>query len=262
MTKKELKKLAGQTVMESEYSDSGKKQLLNFILNEASDAQLKALVLDGNIEKLDEDAELFVNKRFDIVKENDIKDFMDFVKEELCDMLEEQGHDSEVLEQMKNFVINEASNYQVLSMIFEGVLPEETSNPEKENSLNEIVQNIIENKIELISEEIGTVGKAAIATVVGGPAGLALYGAYKVFQRYITQAGRACRKAVDRRACRKQFKINAIKAQINALKSGMSKCSKDKNPEKCKTRIQKKISQLNTTLAGTAASSNQRAVED
>ena len=257
MTNKELKKLAGQNVMESDYSHSAKKQLLNFILSEANDTQLKALILDGDIERLDEDAVILVDKRFENIKENDIKDFVYIAKEEICEMLGEQKHTPDMLKKMTNFVMTEATDYQVLSMVFEGILPDETSNEEKEISLKETVQNIING--QLITEEVGTVGKAAIATVVGGPAGLALYGAYKIFQRYMTQAGRACRKAVDRRACRKQFKINAIKAQIAALKSGMSKCSKDKKPEKCKAKIQKKINTLSAGLAGTAASSKQRA---
>jgi len=257
--KKELKKLAGSAVMESGYSDSAKKQLFNFILNEASDAELKTLILDGEFERLDEDAINVINKRFDMVSENELEDFIYVVKEELCDVLEEQGHDSKMLKQMVNFVINEASNYQILSMFFEGILPDEISNTEKEISLNELAQNIIEGKFELISEELGTVGKAAAATVLTGGPGLILYGAYKVFQRYMTKAGRMCRKAIDRRACRKQYKINGIKLQINALRSGMSKCTKARNPEKCKVKIEKKISRLSATLAGTAASAKQRA---
>lgn len=254
---KELKKLAGSTVMESNYSDSAKKQLLSFILNEASDTQIKALILDGNIEVLYEDAELIVNKRFDVIKEKEYDYFIEMAKEELCDIIEEQKYNSKDYEKMIDFIVNEASNYQILSMFFEGILPDETSNLEKETSLNEMVKNIVEG--ELINEEIGTLGKAAVAGVVGGPVGLILYGAYKIFQRYMTKAGRMCRKAVDRRACRKQYKINGTKMQINALKSGISKCSQAKKPEKCKARIEKKISQLNARLAGTASSSKERA---
>lgn len=46
---------------------------------------------------------------------------------------------------------------------------------------------------------------------------------------------------------------------INSLKSNISKCSQAKNPEKCKNKIEKKISQLSAKLAGTATSAKQRA---
>lgn len=258
---KKLKVMAGQVVKESNYSVSAKKQLLNFIINEANDSQLKALILDGNIEKLDEDAIDIVNRRFDLNSNltEEYNLFIKMAKEELCNNIGENISDYNAYDDSINFIMNEASNYQILSMFLEGNLPEETSNTEKESSLNETVNCIIRGDIDSLNEEIGTFGKAAIATVAAGPLGLITYGAYKVFQRYMTKAGSACRKAIDRRACRKQYKINALKMQINALRSGMSKCAQAKKPEKCKASIEKKIAQLSAGLAGTAASSKQRA---
>lgn len=192
MTSKDLKLLAGYLVMESDHSDSAKKQLLNFI-KEANVYQLKAFILNDEIESLDEDSYDIIEKRFNILE-------------------------------------------------------------------NEIFQDFDES--EIITEDVETVAKAAIATLIGGPAGLALYGAYKLYQRYMTQAGRACRHAINRRACRKQYKINAVKLQIKELQKGISKCDQSKKPEKCRSIFEKKIKQLEARLAGTAQSAKERARED
>ena len=191
MTSKDLKLLAGYLVMESDYSDSAKKQLLNFI-KEATDYQIKTFILDDTIEKLDEDSFDIIDKRFNVIEECLIQD----------------------------------------------------------------------DNVELLNEDIETVAKAAIATLIGGPAGLAAYGAYKLYQRYMTKAGRECRNAINRRACRKQYKINAIKILIKDLHNSMTKCGQSKNPEKCKSTLEKRIKQLESRLAGTAQSSQQRARKD
>jgi len=245
--KKELKKLAGSSVMESEYSDSAKKQLFNFILNEASDIQLKALILNGDIEQLDEDAKLFVDKRFNlslIESEEQIKekfnDFINVAKEELCDTIREEYSDIETYGQMINFIVNEASDYQVMSMFFEGNLPDETSNPEKETSLNEMAQNVMNG--ENLNEIILMTGAAVAAGII--------YTSYRLFKRLMTKRGRACAGAVDRKKCYIQFKANLIRKQIQLIKSNFGKCSKTKNPEKCKTKLQNKINKLNARLAG------------
>jgi len=63
---KQLRIIAGQIIVESKLSKSAKLQLLNFIQKEASDTQVKALLLDGKIVKLDEQSEKIVNDRFKI----------------------------------------------------------------------------------------------------------------------------------------------------------------------------------------------------
>lgn len=63
---KYLRLFVGQVVVESKLSKEAKLQMLNFIKEEASDAQIKALLLDGKIVHLDEQAEEIVNERFDV----------------------------------------------------------------------------------------------------------------------------------------------------------------------------------------------------
>jgi len=61
---KKLKILAGGVVVGSKLSKASKLQLLNFIQKEATNAQIKALLLDGSIVQLDKQAEQIVNERF------------------------------------------------------------------------------------------------------------------------------------------------------------------------------------------------------
>jgi hypothetical protein len=65
---KQLRLYAAEIVVESDLSKAAKVQLINFIQNEATDAQVKALILDGRIIKLDEQAEEIVNDRFDLLE--------------------------------------------------------------------------------------------------------------------------------------------------------------------------------------------------
>ena len=62
---KSLKILAGKNIInKNNISKYSKLQLLNFIKEEASNSQIMALILDGKIIKLDEQAEKIVEDRF------------------------------------------------------------------------------------------------------------------------------------------------------------------------------------------------------
>lgn len=63
---KDIRLYAAEIVTLSRMSKSAKLQMLEFIQNEASDAQIKALLMDGKIVKLDEQAEEIVNERFKV----------------------------------------------------------------------------------------------------------------------------------------------------------------------------------------------------
>jgi hypothetical protein len=144
MTSKDIKLLAGNIVFESGYSDSAKKQLLNFIANEATEYQIKTLILDGNIEDITEDAENIIDKRFDIVTENatseiieDTIAFLAIGRNSICEFFESQGYEEDQLNEMKNFIMNEATDYQIMSILVDNVLPDEDSNPVVETMLFE-----------------------------------------------------------------------------------------------------------------------------
>ncbi len=71
-----------------------------------------------------------------------------------------------------------------------------------------------------------TQGGAALAV-----AAAISFGAYKLYKKY------------------KANKPKALKAQISALKSGMSSCGKSKEPAKCKAVVQAKVKKLQARLA-------------
>jgi len=77
--------------------------------------------------------------------------------------------------------------------------------------------------------------------------------AYVVYKRVLSKAARACKgqSGSEKTACMKKFKISALQAQINALKSGMAKCKTTKQPYKCKQSIVNKIDKLKNRMEKT-----------
>ena len=60
-----LRLTAAYFVKESDLTKAAKLQIMNFLQNEATDAQVMALLLDGEVQTLDEQAEIIVYDRFD-----------------------------------------------------------------------------------------------------------------------------------------------------------------------------------------------------
>ena len=61
----QLRVTAAYFIKESDMTKSAKLQLMNFLENEATDAQVMALLLDGKVQVLDEMAETIVYDRWD-----------------------------------------------------------------------------------------------------------------------------------------------------------------------------------------------------
>jgi len=74
MESKDLKIAAGSIITGSKISKPAKLQLLNFVQNEATDHQIMALMLDGKVVKIDEQAEQVVEDRFEIYKKESISE--------------------------------------------------------------------------------------------------------------------------------------------------------------------------------------------
>jgi hypothetical protein len=75
---KNIRFVAAEFVVFSDLSKEAKLQLLNFIQSEATDSQVKALILDGKIVKLDEQAEEIVNERFALLEFDPIVTWLGF----------------------------------------------------------------------------------------------------------------------------------------------------------------------------------------
>jgi len=149
MNKKELKVLAGRSIIESKLPVSTKKQLLSYVLKNSSTVQLESLILDQDIlSHVTEDSKKIVHDRFTNYLEkfekyivHESAELMLDARELIVSMLEDSVPASD-FKKVKDFVLTEASDYQVVSMILENKLPDEASNPEKEKVLFESLSSI------------------------------------------------------------------------------------------------------------------------
>lgn len=92
---------------------------------------------------------------------------------------------------------------------------------------------------------------AGAVTMAGGAlAALLLLGAYKTYKTNFTQAAKACAnfKGEDRDKCMRKYKINAMEAQIMALKTSLDKCKKSKDPSSCNKKVNEKIIKIKKEL--------------
>ncbi len=96
-----------------------------------------------------------------------------------------------------------------------------------------------------LASKVGTanLGYAALAAAL-------FYGATKTYKNYMTKEGKACRDyhGEQKQQCIRNYRANAIRAEISDLKSSMNTCNKTSNPVKCKMVIQNKIKQLQNKL--------------
>ena len=72
---------------------------------------------------------------------------------------------------------------------------------------------------------------------------IAIKAAHVAYKRFLSQAAKACKgmSGLDKTNCMSKFKKKAQAAKVQSLQSGLSKCSKDKNPAKCKAKVQKAL---------------------
>jgi len=164
-------------------------------------------------------------------------------------------------ENIINFIVNEASDYQVLSMVFEGIVPEETVNEQKEAEYYNFI-----NEIKGAGKVAGTIagfGGAGVATAAaagsiglanisaaGAGIGLILYGAFAAYKKFMKTYGKRCQtfKGEDRTKCLENAKNQALKQQFSVLKSGMNKCKNSKDPSKCTEIIRKKMAEVQAKI--------------
>jgi len=122
-------------------------------------------------------------------------------------------------------------------------------------------------KITTVGNKVGFAGGATgmvDKNVAMGAAGLAAAAiaalvartAYRAYKDKISKIGKQCASykhgTPDRKKCEAKAKNAALQAQMAAMKSGMAKCAKSKDPAKCKASIQNKINGLKTKMSPAA----------
>lgn len=68
----------------------------------------------------------------------------------------------------------------------------------------------------------------------------------RIYKNNLTKAAKACKDLPDREKaiCMLRGKVAAKNAELQALKAGIGKCAKAKNPEACKTKVANKMQKL------------------
>ena len=139
---------------------------------------------------------------------------------------------------MLNWLKTEASGSQVKAFLLDGGIvhldeqAEEIVNARFDNSKR--LQELFVTPADLVV--------AALATA-----------AVMAYKRFLSKAARACAGmgGTEKTACMNKFKQDVIKAQINTLQSGLAKCAKTKDPDKCKAKVIKQIAKLKAKLGQT-----------
>ena len=100
------------------------------------------------------------------------------------------------------------------------------------------------------------VAHGAAALAAAAVAALVARTAYRVYKDKISKIGKQCASykhgTPDRKKCEAKAKNAALQAQMAAMKSGMAKCAKSKDPAKCKANIQNKINSMKSKMSPAA----------
>ncbi len=144
-----LKLLSTKIISESDYPYYIKSKMIDFIQNNATESQLKSIIMDRSItsisnddKKINEQFNNYINEINNQFIQNTI-DFINIARETIYNYIEEtKEYDLIELKQMREFIFNESSSYQILSIVFDNNLP-----LDKDNLINE------RKYIEHINEE-------------------------------------------------------------------------------------------------------------
>lgn len=106
--------------------------------------------------------------------------------------------------------------------------------------IKEMGEPALQKFLAAVSSPAGmAVGGAALAALV-------TFAAYKLYKNYFSKAAKACagKKGAEKDACMQAHRMKAKQAQAKVLMRGMSACKNSKDPAKCKAAIQAKIAKL------------------
>ncbi|GAG05874.1 unnamed protein product [marine sediment metagenome] len=104
---------------------------------------------------------------------------------------------------------------------------------------------------ETLNEEpitLGMVGGALVKVYIGA---MLIKLAKDVYNTNFTKIGQKCKDypGGEKGICIMRAKVAAKKAELAKLKSGMERCSKDKNPEACKQKVAGRISSIQNEIS-------------
>jgi len=103
------------------------------------------------------------------------------------------------------------------------------------------MNKIIDNYLDQLNEIVPLVAAGIIFSAAN-----ALIGATNLYKKNFTKAALRCKDLPEREKalCMLRAKTSAKNIQLQALKSNLLKCSKTKNPDKCKEKIATKMQKI------------------
>jgi hypothetical protein len=71
-----------------------------------------------------------------------------------------------------------------------------------------------------------------------------------IYKKHLSKAAKACSnyKSTKKEKCMLLYKIKGRREQLNKIKQAVSQCSKDKHPDKCKSKALKETNKVSRTL--------------
>ena len=94
-----------------------------------------------------------------------------------------------------------------------------------------------------VGNEIGRSEGVGLAVGTAAMIASILFVSYKLYTRFLSKATRSCKgkSGVEKTSCINKFRREAQKERVKYLEQSIKHCSKTKNPEKCKTKVNQKI---------------------
>jgi len=112
--------------------------------------------------------------------------------------------------------------------------------------LSALEKSAQQGKIHSITAYISKHKKGLTYMAAGVVVALATLAAYKIYKNKLTPAAKACKQYTgpEKANCMAKYKLDALKAQHDALKTALSACSNTAEPEKCRTVLDNKIKKV------------------
>ena len=130
--------------------------------------------------------------------------------------------------------IMEASNDQVKFLLATGEVKDKLTTED-----SELVESWDSQWLNT-GQQVGIFASGVQAAVA---AALVIKAGTMAYKRFFSQAAKSCtgKSGSEKTDCIQKFKDKAKQAKVKTLRSGLGKCSKSKNPEKCKAKINKEL---------------------
>ncbi|GIU69035.1 MAG: hypothetical protein KatS3mg002_0271 [Candidatus Woesearchaeota archaeon] len=269
--------IARETVANILEANNADRELIDYVINEASDYQIMSLLVNDKMpeEKFNFTEEQKVFNRFkQIVAENANTLSHLFGFNTVYNLIENVNplsphglstakpileHYMALQEQAPgDFTPDKLARVrgmakQVYHAVSDKVSDLKDKLPEIRDKLNQMFDKGYDNASGFLNKvkEFAQANRGGVA--IGGAvlAALVAYGLYRIYKNRKNKALQACKDKPGeaKKLCIKNFEKKALQDQIKGLQSAKAMCKTAKNPEKCAAALEKKIAKLQKKMA-------------